>query len=405
MDEGRRSEPVGAGRGARRGRRRLLGPAGEGAARTEGNDVQSVLAAALDALSRELRCERAAAWVRDAEGRAVALAALGEVEPPGDSEFAALASLAGPADLGLGPGQAAPRACAGGLTAAVPVRGTAGQTLALLLVGAAAEPAGAVRPRTLAALAAAAERVAGPLAAAAAVDRLARLDAEVRRLDRLAALGELVAEIVHEIRNPLVSVKTFLQLLPERAAEPEFRERFRELASEELRRIERLLDLVLTHGRPAPAAREADRAALAATCESVVQLVAHRAADLGVALELEAPDPALSAALSADALRQVVLNLVLNALEVSPRGGRVRLAVRAAGRGAELSVEDQGPGVAPALRERVFEPFFSTKEGAPGGLGLAISRRIAEEAGGALSVEALPGGGSRFALRLPSARA
>jgi C4-dicarboxylate-specific signal transduction histidine kinase len=68
-------------------------------------------------------------------------------------------------------------------------------------------------------------------------------------------------------------------------------------------------------------------------------------------------------------------------------------------------VEDQGPGVAPALRERVFEPFFSTKEGAPGGLGLAISRRIAEEAGGSLRVEGLASGGSCFALKLPSARA
>jgi signal transduction histidine kinase len=100
----------------------------------------------------------------------------------------------------------------------------------------------------------------------------------------------------------------------------------------------------------------------------------------------------------------VVLNLVLNALDATPRGGRVRLALRAAGGEAELRVEDEGPGVAPELRERVFEPFFSTKPDAPGGLGLAISRRIAEEAGGALRLEDAPGGGSCFALRLPLAR-
>jgi signal transduction histidine kinase len=171
----------------------------------------------------------------------------------------------------------------------------------------------------------------------------------------------------------------------------------------QLRRIERLLDLVLAHGRPASPPREADRAAVAAACESVVQLVAHRAADLGVAVELDAPDPSLAAPLSADALRQVVLNLVLNALDASPRGGRVRLRLRGAGGELELRVEDEGPGVAPALRERVFQPFFSTKPDAPGGLGLAISRRIVEEAGGALRVEDVPGGGCCFAVRLASA--
>lgn len=404
MDEGRRSEAAGAGRGVRRTRRRLLARPGEGATPSPGGDAQSLLAHALDGLCRELRCERAAAWARGADGGAVALAAQGEVAPPADAEFAALAALDGPRDLGPGPGGPAPRARSGGLSAAAPVRGPAGTTLAVLLVGATAEPAGAVRPRTLAALGAAAERLAAPLAAAAAEERLARLDVEVQRLDRLAALGELVAEIVHEIRNPLVSVKTFLQLLPERAAEPEFRERFRELASEELRRIERLLDLVLAHGRPAPSPRDADRALVAGACESVAQLVAHRAADLGVALALDPSDATLAAALSADSLRQVVLNLVLNALDATPRGGRVRLVLRAAGEGLELRVEDQGPGIAPALRERVFEPFFSTKPDAPGGLGLAISRRIAEEAGGALRVEDAPGGGSAFALRLPLAR-
>jgi signal transduction histidine kinase len=198
-----------------------------------------------------------------------------------------------------------------------------------------------------------------------------------------------------------VSVKTFLQLLPERAAEPEFRERFRELASEELRRIERLLDLVLAHGHPAPPPRETDRAAVAAACESVVQLVAHRAADLGVALELDAPDPSLAAALSADALRQVVLNLVLNALDATERGGRVRLALRAADGGAELRVEDQDRASRRAARARVRAVLLD-EAGAAG----ARPRHLTPDrggGGGTLRVEDAPGGGSCFSLRLPSA--
>jgi signal transduction histidine kinase len=241
------------------------------------------------------------------------------------------------------------------------------------------------------------------LAASASLGRLARLDAEVRRLDRLAALGELVAEIVHEIRNPLVSVKTFLQLLPERAAEPEFQGRFREVAAEELRRIERLLDLVLAHARPGTATRESDHTLLSGSCQSVLQLVSHRAADLGISLELAGASPPLRVALSDDALRQVVLNLVLNALDVTPRGGRVRLALAAAGGQAELRVEDEGPGVPEALRERVFEAFYSSKPGAPGGLGLAITRRIVEEAGGSIAALAGEPAGGCFRVCLPLA--
>jgi two-component system sensor histidine kinase HydH len=196
-------------------------------------------------------------------------------------------------------------------------------------------------------------------------------------------------------------VKTFLQLLPERADEPEFRDRFREVAADELRRIERLLDLVLAHARPGASPRAGDRAELSAACRSVIQLVSHRAADLGVAVELDAQELP-EVALSEDGLRQVVLNLVLNALDATPRGGRVRLVTRLRSDAAELRVEDEGPGVPDALRERVFEPFFSTRPDGAGGLGLAISRRIVEEAGGEMAALSEEDGGC-FRVRLPIA--
>jgi signal transduction histidine kinase len=398
-----RGERPAADRGRRGTRRRLLARAAEpGAGRSA--DVQGLLAQALEGLARETRCERAAAWARGRSGEIVALAALGDPPAPGAQELALLEGLAGAADLGAQAGDGALARLAGAtrLSAAAPIA-AGGETLALLVLGGAADPPGRVRPRTLAALAAAAARLAAPLAAAASGERLAGLGAEVRRLDRLAALGELVAEIVHEIRNPLVSVKTFLQLLPERAAEPEFQGRFREVAAEELRRIERLLDLVLAHASPDAARREDDGSELGAACDSVLQLVSHRAADLGVGVELHATGPALRVALSGDSLRQVVLNLVLNALDATPRGGRVRVTTGAAGGAAELRVEDEGPGVPAELRERVFEAFFSSRPDAPGGLGLAISRRIVEEAGGTIGAGESAGGGGCFHLRLPLA--
>jgi signal transduction histidine kinase len=390
-----------------------VAPAGEGA--TDGTssvasdpDLQTLLARAVVRLADDTGCGRASAWGRDASGAPAVLAARWDGPcAPAASEAAlqALATLRCATDLG-GPGLAAPLAELGrepGFGAASPVRAGTHGAVVFLLAGGPQDPAGRVRPRTLAALDAAAQRLALPVGAALAAQRLARLDAEVRRIDRLAALGERVAEIVHEIRNPLVSVKTFLQLLPDRAHDPEFRQSFFEVAGEELRRVERLLDVVLEHARPAEVDAGEARAPVAPTLAALARLVSHGAARAGVELEVDAADALPAAAIGVDALRQVVLNLLSNALAASPAGARVRLAARERGAALEISVEDAGPGVPPALRERIFEPFFSTRADRPGGLGLAISKRIVEEAGGSIAVEDAPGGGSRFRVSLARA--
>jgi len=246
----------------------------------------------------------------------------------------------------------------------------------------------------------AARHLAGSLEVAVGLARIARLDEGVRRLDRLAALGNLVAEIVHEVRNPLVSVKTFVQLLPERQDDPEFRIRFSEVVESELRRIERLLDVVLEHARPRTAAPPATSTAVTPVLDSVARLLAHRALEQGVALSAHSPPELPGVAMGEDALRQVVLNLALNAIDATPSGGSVRLVAARAPEGIEVRVEDEGPGVPLALREQVFEPFFSTRRDRPGGLGLAISRRIVEEAGGLLTITDRIGGGSAFRFGL-----
>jgi signal transduction histidine kinase len=401
-EQGIEAGRAGARRAARGPRKRLLARSAEPPDPERNADVQTLLAHALEALVRETGCTSAAVWQGEG-GRTVTVAAIGRTPPPHEADYARLAELADATDLGaLDPNFGLLRFTReSGLAAAAPIPGGS-HTSAVLLIGGGADIPGTVRPRTLAALGAAAARLAGPLGAAASLARLARLDAGVRRLDRLASLGELVAEIVHEIRNPLVSVKTFLQLLPERASEPEFRDRFREVAAGELRRIERLLDLVLAHARPVAPPRDSDRAELHAACESVVQLVSHRAADLGVAVEVLPGDPSLRVALSDDALRQVVLNLLLNALDATPRGGRVRVSYTADAAIAELRIEDEGPGIPEALRERIFEAFYSSKSEAPGGLGLAITRRIIEDAGGTVTAEDREPIGSRFRVRLPT---
>jgi signal transduction histidine kinase len=333
----------------------------------------------------------AAASVEDVALRAPTVAA-----------YAEGAGLRGATDLGVASAPPALRALAveQGFSAVVPVGPRDGEPVALLLVGGVDDLQGAVRPRTLAALGATARHLAGPLEAAVGLARIARLDEGVRRLDRLAALGDLVAEIVHEVRNPLVSVKTFVQLLPERQDDPEFRTQFSEVVEGELRRIERLLDVVLEHARPRAAAPPGTSTILAPVLDSVARLLAHRALEHGVALSTQAPPDLPGVAMCDDGLRQVVLNLALNAIDATPPGGSVRLIAALAPDGVEVRVEDEGSGVPLALRERVFEPFFSTKRDRPGGLGLAISRRIVEEAGAVLSIADRIGGGSVFRFTL-----
>ncbi len=288
------------------------------------------------------------------------------------------------------------------LSAAAVVRGAEHTPLAILLVG--PEPA---RPRVLASLGGAAQRLEVPLAAAMAAGRFRQLDRDVRRIDRLAALGKLTAEIAHEVRNPLVSVKTFLQLLPERRADPEFTNGFLDLVNDELRRMERLLDVIIQHAQPTgPSGSQPNSASasLEDAMTAVLALVSHRSDKRGVRLDCDYPDlrglPRL--ALDDDGLRQVVLNLLLNAIEATPPGASVRVAADGAADFVTFRIADEGPGIAPELREEIFTAFYSTRAERSGGLGLAITRRIVMEAGGTITAANGERGGAEFTVRVPA---
>lgn len=238
------------------------------------------------------------------------------------------------------------------------------------------------------------------------------IDAELKHLDRLAGVGRIAAETAHEVRNALTAVKTLLQLLPTRGNDPEFRGPFLELANEEVARTERLLDALLAQARggaPKDTTAPADhRCEPGAALHGVAQLVARRASERGIQLAIDLGPHLPAAAIAGDALRQVLLNLALNALEASAPGGDVRMAARrlefdgAAETALELAVEDRGPGVPRALRRRVFEPWFSSDRERPGGLGLAIVRELVEAARGSIAIGDRPGGGARITVRIPA---
>jgi signal transduction histidine kinase len=231
--------------------------------------------------------------------------------------------------------------------------------------------------------------------------QLRRSEVVLERANRLSSLGLLAAGIAHEIRNPLVAVKTFLDLLPQRLEDPEFLTSFRDLSLGELRRVTDLIADLLALGKSKTAERRAVE--LAPTLEPVVRLMEStaRKREVEVAATFEPELPAVWG--DPDQLKQIALNLLLNAIEMSSKGGRVELDVRRRPEeGVVLEVRDQGPGIPEDRLETIFHPFFTTKETGTG-LGLTLVHQMVVEHGGEIEVESEVGQGTIFRVELPGA--
>lgn len=227
-----------------------------------------------------------------------------------------------------------------------------------------------------------------------------RLHNQVQQADRLSTLGTLSASMAHELRNPLTSISTMVQMMPDRHGDEKFREKFSRIVGSEIEKLTRLTEQLLSFSRPSLGSRSAQD--LLPVCERVRQLLKHQFSRKNVALVIEGEPGCCWASVNEAEISQVLINLLLNALQATGGGGRVTLSLQGEGGRALLRVTDTGSGMTAEQLGQAFSPFYTTKNDGTG-LGLSTCLRIVEQHGGSLSAVSEEGKGSSFTISLKSA--
>jgi signal transduction histidine kinase len=228
----------------------------------------------------------------------------------------------------------------------------------------------------------------------------------LRRADRLSSLGLLTAGLAHEIRNPLVAIRTFTQLLPERYDDAEFREGFQGLALKEVDRICGLINDLLSFARPSkPNVAPED---ISVVVDNITRILESQAKEKNVEVTREFAPTLPKVWIDREQMKQVFMNLILNAIQAIEANGSISISTRlAAKNNAELireyvqvEIRDTGVGIPAENLEHIFDPFFTSKDEGSG-LGLAVSHQIVQEHGGFVTVESVVGKGTSFFVHMP----
>jgi signal transduction histidine kinase len=224
--------------------------------------------------------------------------------------------------------------------------------------------------------------------------------ARVIQQEKMAAFGLLSAGIAHEVGNPLAGISSLIQMIRRKDPNPYTNEKL-ELAERQLGRIQRTIRELVDFSRPASTTKS--RVKPAEVVEEALGIAKYyqRTKDRAITLDVPSDLPPVRGV--RDHLTQVILNLVLNAIDATGREGRIHLEGREVGNAIVLSIEDDGRGVAVEDTPRLFQPYFTTKPSGTG-LGLFVSRQIVEEMGGQLTFRSEPGRGATFLIQLPSDR-
>jgi two-component system, NtrC family, sensor kinase len=225
--------------------------------------------------------------------------------------------------------------------------------------------------------------------------------------DRLVTLGRLVASVCHEINNPITSIVTFNKLILSHLKEdtlppegPVAFQRYLDLSVREALRCGKIVNNLLTFARQK--GLDSGPIDLNEMIHTILVLLGHQIEKRDVETRIELPDPAFKAFGDYAQIQQCLMNLILNAVEAMPGGGRLTITGNRSGDHVHISVRDTGIGIDPKDIQRIFEPFYSTKsEGKGVGLGLSMVYGITREHGGTVTVDSTPGQGTTFTIALP----
>jgi len=261
----------------------------------------------------------------------------------------------------------------------------------------------AISGETMAALESLSEQLPSALDMCQLIEDKLQLERQLAERERLALVGQTAASISHNLKNPLGSIKTILQVQLENPEMPESMRGETKMVLDEISRLSGKLNQLLQFSRPAVRGSEvATTTDVASVLRDVIGVLRPEADRRGVGVRLDVPAMPISVGVSAEALNDIFSNIVVNALEAVVSRGSVTSSLSLNGDGCVVSVEDDGPGIPASSREKILQPFFTTKSQGTG-LGLAIVARRVAECGGKLSWESpvANGGGTRFVITLP----
>ncbi|MBU0728578.1 MAG: GHKL domain-containing protein [Proteobacteria bacterium] len=227
---------------------------------------------------------------------------------------------------------------------------------------------------------------------------LLEVEEQLGASQKLSALGEMAASLAHEIKNPLSSIKGTAEIFIDEFPEGHPKREFAEILLKEVSRLNTTVEGVLQYSRQHKRAEE-ETEALSGVMNQVTKLLAGQVRKKSVSITVRGLEQCMDFPVAGAKMSQVFLNIILNAIDAVPRGGRVGIEISKEEKGVSVTVSDNGPGVPEHLREKIFEPFVSEKEDGTG-LGLSISRKIVEGYGGTIALSAQDGGAS-FRVFLP----
>lgn len=265
-------------------------------------------------------------------------------------------------------------------------------------------PGEALTPEVRAVLEVLAGQVAIAIEDCRLVEENLNLERRVAQGERLAALGQMAATVAHEVKNPLSAIKSIAQVMHEDVNLRAEYGRDLTLIVGETDRLSRSVTQMLNFARHSPQSVAASSTPVDELMHSVVDLFRAEAADRELTLEYISDAECNLDSAQSSGLRDAASNLILNAMQASPPGGRITLATEIEGRDLRLTIADEGSGISPEVQAHIWEPFYTTKQRGTG-LGLAIVRKRIEEVGGtARLLSSEPGAGSVFCLSLPLAK-